>query len=121
MICDVPDAGQIRAMFERPDREFGRFAYDVGQAGVIQITSEMSTGWASRGVRVNAIAPAKLTNTAFEVRMQNTPGLRDTFLTLSVPSGTRPPLRAGPPRAKPHSVRIWLKQPSTFNELPRQP
>jgi len=150
VICDVSDESQIRAMFQRLDREFGQidvlvnipginilghpeditvehfmrvlqstlvgkficcqeagrrmlprgkgsiinmssigavralgrgnFAYSIGQAGVIQMTRELSVEWGDRGVRVNAIAPAQITNPAFEVRMQETPGLRETFL-----------------------------------------
>ena len=58
----------------------GNFAYSIGQAGVIQMTRELSTEWGDRGVRVNAIAPAQMTSPGFEVRMDNTPGLRETFL-----------------------------------------
>ena len=58
----------------------GNFAYSVGQGGVIQMTRELSTEWADRGVRVNAIVPAEITNPGFEERMDNTPGLRERFL-----------------------------------------
>jgi len=58
----------------------GNFAYSIGQAGVIQMTRELSAEWGDRGVRVNAIAPAQITSPGFEVRMDNTPGLRETFL-----------------------------------------
>jgi NAD(P)-dependent dehydrogenase (short-subunit alcohol dehydrogenase family) len=64
----------------------GNFAYSVAMAGVIQMTRELSTEWASRGVRVNAIAPAQITNPAFEERMEATPGLRENFLT-GIPIG----------------------------------
>jgi len=64
----------------------GNFAYSVGMAGVAQMTRELSTEWSGRGVRVNAIAPAQITNPRFEVRMQNTPGLRETFLR-GIPMG----------------------------------
>jgi NAD(P)-dependent dehydrogenase (short-subunit alcohol dehydrogenase family) len=64
----------------------GNFAYSVAMAGVIQMTRELSTEWASRGVRVNAIAPAQITNPAFEERMDATPGLRENFLT-GIPIG----------------------------------
>ncbi|MGH2458388.1 MAG: SDR family NAD(P)-dependent oxidoreductase [Chloroflexota bacterium] len=58
----------------------GNFAYSVAMGGVVQMTRELSTEWAGRGVRVNAIAPAQVTNPAFEQRMDATPGLRETFL-----------------------------------------
>jgi NAD(P)-dependent dehydrogenase (short-subunit alcohol dehydrogenase family) len=40
----------------------GNFAYSVGMGGVAQITRELSVEWAGRGVRVNAILPAQVTN-----------------------------------------------------------
>lgn len=64
----------------------GNFAYSVGMAGVAQMTREMSTEWSGRGVRVNAIAPAQITNPSFEERMDSTPGLRETFLR-GIPMG----------------------------------
>jgi NAD(P)-dependent dehydrogenase (short-subunit alcohol dehydrogenase family) len=64
----------------------GNFAYSIAMAGVIQLTRELSTEWASRGVRVNAIAPAQVTNPRFEERMDATPGLRENFLT-GIPMG----------------------------------
>ncbi len=64
----------------------GSFAYDIGQAGVDAMTRELSVEWAGRGVRINAIAPAQVTNPAFEVRMANTPGLRETYLR-GIPMG----------------------------------
>jgi NAD(P)-dependent dehydrogenase (short-subunit alcohol dehydrogenase family) len=64
----------------------GNFAYSVGQAGVVQMTRELSTEWADRGVRVNALAPAQITNAGFDIRMDNTPGLRERFLR-GIPMG----------------------------------
>jgi NAD(P)-dependent dehydrogenase (short-subunit alcohol dehydrogenase family) len=64
----------------------GNFAYSIAMGGVIQMTRELSTEWASRGVRVNAIAPAQVTNPRFEERMNATPGLRENFLT-GIPIG----------------------------------
>jgi NAD(P)-dependent dehydrogenase (short-subunit alcohol dehydrogenase family) len=58
----------------------GNFAYSVGQAGAIQMVRELSTEWSGRGVRVNAIAPAQITNEGLEKRMQEQPSLRATFL-----------------------------------------
>jgi gluconate 5-dehydrogenase len=73
-IINMSSLGGVRALGR------GNFAYSIGQAGVIQMTRELSTEWANRGVRVNALAPAQITNPGFEVRMNNTPGLRETFL-----------------------------------------
>jgi NAD(P)-dependent dehydrogenase (short-subunit alcohol dehydrogenase family) len=64
----------------------GNFAYSVAMGGVVQMTRELSTEWAGRGVRVNAIAPAQITNPGFERRMDATPGLRQTFLR-GIPMG----------------------------------
>ncbi len=75
----------------------GNFAYSVAMAGVVQMTRELSTEWSGRGVRVNAIAPAQITNPAFDARMAATPGLRENFLTgipigrLGVPDDIRGP------------------------------
>lgn len=73
-IINMSSIGGVRALGR------GNFAYSVGQAAVIQMTREMSTEWADRGVRVNAITPAQITNDLFEVRMAGEPGLRDRFL-----------------------------------------
>jgi NAD(P)-dependent dehydrogenase (short-subunit alcohol dehydrogenase family) len=64
----------------------GNFAYSVAMGGVVQMTRELSTEWAGRGVRVNAIAPAQITNPGFEQRMDATPGLRQNFLR-GIPMG----------------------------------
>jgi len=40
----------------------GNFAYSVGMGAVAQMTRELSTEWSGRGVRVNAILPAQVTN-----------------------------------------------------------
>ncbi|MDX6539751.1 MAG: hypothetical protein QOH15_961 [Gaiellales bacterium] len=44
----------------------GNFAYDVSKAGVLALTRELAVEWATRGVRVNAVAPCQVL----------TPGLR---------------------------------------------
>lgn len=73
-IINMSSIGAVRALGR------GNFAYSVGQAGVLQMTRELSTEWVDRGVRVNAIVPAQITNPDFEVRMDTTPGLRERFL-----------------------------------------
>jgi NAD(P)-dependent dehydrogenase (short-subunit alcohol dehydrogenase family) len=73
-IINMSSIGGVRALGR------GNFAYSVGQAGVIEMTRELSTEWADRGVRVNAIAPAQITNPSFEVRINGTDGLRERFL-----------------------------------------
>jgi gluconate 5-dehydrogenase len=73
-IINMSSIGGVRALGR------GNFAYSIGQAGVVQMTRELSTEWADRGVRVNAIAPAQITNPGFDIRMDGTPGLRERFL-----------------------------------------
>ena len=77
---------RLSSGFQIVASRFENFAYSIAMAGVIQMTRELSTEWASRGVRVNAIAPAQITNPAFEERMNATPGLRENFLT-GIPIG----------------------------------
>ncbi len=55
--------------------------YGMAMASVIHMTKELSTEWAGRGVRVNAILPAQtLGSGGLEKRMENDPYLRDSFL-----------------------------------------
>lgn len=58
----------------------GNFAYSVGMGGVAQMTRELSTEWAGRGVRVNAILPAQVINPGLEERMKVDPNLEAMFL-----------------------------------------
>jgi NAD(P)-dependent dehydrogenase (short-subunit alcohol dehydrogenase family) len=55
-------------------------AYGMAMAAVGHMTRELSTEWASRGVRVNAIVCAQITNRDLEVRMAADPNLRDAYL-----------------------------------------
>jgi NAD(P)-dependent dehydrogenase (short-subunit alcohol dehydrogenase family) len=64
----------------------GNFAYSVAMGGVAQMTRELSTEWAGRGVRVNAILPAQVINPGLEARMQVDPNLESMFLR-GIPSG----------------------------------
>ncbi len=54
--------------------------YGMAMGGVAQMTRELSTEWASRGVRVNAIVCAQITNKGLEERMKADPKLADAFL-----------------------------------------
>jgi len=53
---------------------------------VAQMTRELSTEWAGRGVRVNAILPAQVLNPGLEKRIAADPPLKDRFLS-GIPSG----------------------------------
>lgn len=64
----------------------GNFAYSVGMGGVAQMTRELSTEWSGRGVRVNAILPAQVTNPGLAERMESDPNLEATFLR-GIPAG----------------------------------
>jgi NAD(P)-dependent dehydrogenase (short-subunit alcohol dehydrogenase family) len=57
----------------------GNFMYSLCMGAVAQMTRELSTEWAGRGVRVNAILPAQVTNPGLEERMASDPALADTF------------------------------------------
>ncbi len=58
----------------------GNFAYSMGMGAVAQLTRELSTEWASRGVRVNAILPAQVLNPSLQKRMNEDPNLEGVFL-----------------------------------------
>jgi NAD(P)-dependent dehydrogenase (short-subunit alcohol dehydrogenase family) len=64
----------------------GNFAYSVGMGGVAQMTRELSTEWAGRGVRVNAILPAQVLNPGLTQRMAEDPALEGNFLR-GIPAG----------------------------------
>lgn len=64
----------------------GHVAYSMAMGAVAQMTRELSTEWASRGVRVNAILPAQVLNKGLEERMALDPSLRDKFLG-GIPAG----------------------------------
>jgi len=58
----------------------GNFAYSVGMGAVAQMTRELSTEWASRGVRVNAILPGQVTNPGLEAYWKSDPAIKQTML-----------------------------------------
>lgn len=64
----------------------GHIAYSMAMGAVAQMTRELSTEWAGRGVRVNAILPAQVLNPGLEQRMAGNPALRDKFLS-GIPAG----------------------------------
>jgi NAD(P)-dependent dehydrogenase (short-subunit alcohol dehydrogenase family) len=64
----------------------GHIAYSMAMGAVAQMTRELSTEWAGRGVRVNAILPAQVVNPSLEDRMDADPSLRDRFLG-AIPAG----------------------------------
>jgi NAD(P)-dependent dehydrogenase (short-subunit alcohol dehydrogenase family) len=64
----------------------GNIAYSMGMGAVAQMTRELSTEWAGRGVRVNAILPAQVVNPDLVRRMEVDPGLEKTFLR-GIPCG----------------------------------
>jgi NAD(P)-dependent dehydrogenase (short-subunit alcohol dehydrogenase family) len=64
----------------------GHTVYSMAMGAVVQMTRELSTEWSGRGVRVNAILPAQVTNRLLEERMQAEPRLKDTWLR-GIPTG----------------------------------
>src|SRR5262249_23470465 len=64
----------------------GHVAYSMAMGAVAQMPRELSTEWAGRGVRVNAILPAQVVNPGLEQRMAADPRLRERFLD-GIPTG----------------------------------
>jgi NAD(P)-dependent dehydrogenase (short-subunit alcohol dehydrogenase family) len=64
----------------------GHIAYSMAMGAVIQMTRELSTEWAYRGVRVNCVTPAQVINPGLEARMAEDPSLEGRFLR-GIPSG----------------------------------
>jgi len=64
----------------------GHIAYSMAMGAVAQMTRELSTEWAGRGVRVNAILPAQVMNPGLQERIAADPKLKDKFLS-GIPSG----------------------------------
>ena len=61
----------------------GHIAYSMAMGAVAQMTRELSTEWACRGVRVNAILPAQVVNPGLEQRMARTPRCATSSLVAS--------------------------------------
>lgn len=64
----------------------GHIAYSMAMGAVVQMTRELSTEWAGRGVRVNAILPAQVRNPSLEKRMATDPGIEQKWLS-GIPRG----------------------------------
>jgi NAD(P)-dependent dehydrogenase (short-subunit alcohol dehydrogenase family) len=64
----------------------GHIAYSMAMGAVAQMTRELSTEWASGGVRVNAILPAQVMNAGLEKRMAADPSMEATWLR-GIPAG----------------------------------
>lgn len=64
----------------------GHVAYSMAMGAVAQMTRELSTEWAGRGVRVNAILPAQVVNPGLQKRMDADSALEGTWLR-GIPRG----------------------------------
>ena len=64
----------------------GHIVYSMAMGAVVQMTRELSTEWASRGVRVNAILPAQVNNPGIEKRIAADPTIQQTWLS-GIPAG----------------------------------
>ncbi len=64
----------------------GHTAYSMAMGAVAQMTRELSTEWAGRGVRVNAILPAQVVNPGLEKRMAADAELKHKWLS-GIPRG----------------------------------
>lgn len=64
----------------------GHIAYSMAMGAVVQMTRELSTEWAGRGVRVNAILPAQVVNPSLEKRMAADPAMMEKWLS-GIPRG----------------------------------
>lgn len=59
----------------------GHCAYAMAMGAVIAMTRDLSTEWAGKGVRVNAILPAQTMNPGLEQRFVADPNLKKRYLT----------------------------------------
>ena len=64
----------------------GHIAYSMAMGAVAQMTRELSTEWAGRGVRVNSILPAQVLNPGLEARIEADPRIKERFLS-GIPAG----------------------------------
>jgi NAD(P)-dependent dehydrogenase (short-subunit alcohol dehydrogenase family) len=64
----------------------GHIAYSMAMGAVAQMTRELSTEWAARGVRVNAILPAQVMNPGLAQRIAADPAVERKWLS-GIPRG----------------------------------
>lgn len=64
----------------------GHIAYSMAMGAVVQMTRELSTEWAHRGVRVNAVLPAQVINPSLAERMVQDTTLEARFVK-GIPAG----------------------------------
>lgn len=64
----------------------GHIAYSMAMGAVVQLTRELSTEWAGRGVRVNAILPAQVMNPSLKKRIDADPSMVSKWLS-GIPCG----------------------------------
>lgn len=64
----------------------GHIAYAMAMGAVAQMTRELSTEWAGRGIRVNAILPAQVMNPSLEKRITANPKMEEKWLS-GIPRG----------------------------------
>ncbi len=64
----------------------GHIAYSMAMGAVVQMTRELSTEWAGKGVRVNAILPAQVMNPSLEKRIAADPAIEKKWLS-GIPAG----------------------------------
>ena len=84
----------------------GHIAYSMAMGAVIQMTRELSTEWSYRGVRVNAVTPAQVTNPSLLARMAEDPTLESRFVS-GIPAG-----RMGRPEDI-KGLAVWLASDSS--------
>jgi NAD(P)-dependent dehydrogenase (short-subunit alcohol dehydrogenase family) len=64
----------------------GNFPYSICMGANAQMTRELSTAWAGRGVRINTLMPAQMVNSSLRERIAADPALEGTFLR-GIPMG----------------------------------
>jgi NAD(P)-dependent dehydrogenase (short-subunit alcohol dehydrogenase family) len=64
----------------------GHIVYSMAMGAVVQMTRELSTEWASRGIRVNAILPAQVDNAGIQKRIAADPSIEQKWLS-GIPIG----------------------------------